>query len=309
MKRLQQPALILVFALIAATAFAQTRGDGRLAGKVVDDQGQPVQDVQVKATMKGQTQAMQGKTNKKGEWVINGLAGGEWDLEFTKQGLDTQTGSVTVDESGRTPTITVTMPKHVERVDPAVELNAAAQKGTELLQQQKYVEARKVFEDLLAKYPDIHQLHVYIAQTYAGENNIDKAIEHMKIASDKDPANAELKLVLADLMMEKGDKAGALEIMKSVDLTKIKNPLPLINASISLINEKRTDEALDILNKVAAQFPAQAETYYYRGRAYVAANKNAEAKADLEKFVSMAAPDARELPDAKKILEQLKDIK
>ena len=34
-----------------------------------------------------------------------------------------------------------------------------------------------------------------------------------------------------------------------------------------------------------------------------------EAKADLEKFVSIAAPDARELPDAKKLLEQLKDAK
>ena len=34
-----------------------------------------------------------------------------------------------------------------------------------------------------------------------------------------------------------------------------------------------------------------------------------EAKADLEKFVAVAPPDARELPDAKKILEQLKTVK
>ena len=61
---------------------------------------------------------------------------------------------------------------------------------------------------------------------------------------------------------------------------------------------------MEMLNKVAAQFPAQAETYYYRGRAYVAAKKLPEAKADLEKFVGMAPPDARELPDAKKILDQ-----
>jgi tetratricopeptide (TPR) repeat protein len=115
--------------------------------------------------------------------------------------------------------------------------------------------------------------------------------------------------VLADLMMEKGDKPAALEIMKSIDLSQVKNPLPLINGSISLINDGKTDEALDLLNKVATQFPTQAETYYYRGRAYVAAKKYPEAKADLEKFVSMAAPDARELPDAKKLLEQLKDAK
>jgi hypothetical protein len=34
-----------------------------------------------------------------------------------------------------------------------------------------------------------------------------------------------------------------------------------------------------------------------------------EAQADLEKFVAGAAPDARELPDAKKVLEQLKAAK
>jgi len=109
--------------------------------------------------------------------------------------------------------------------------------------------------------------------------------------------------------MEAGDKPGALAIMNSVDVTQIKNPLPLINASISLINESKTDEALEMLNKVITQFPTQAEGYYYRGRAYVAAKKYPEAKADLEKFVSMAPPDAREVPDAKKILEQIKDAK
>jgi tetratricopeptide (TPR) repeat protein len=97
--------------------------------------------------------------------------------------------------------------------------------------------------------------------------------------------------------------------MNALDITKVKNPLPFINASISLINESKTDEAIAMLDKVAGQFPTQAETYYYRGRAYVAAKKMPEGKADLEKFVAMAAPDARELPDAKKILEQLKDAK
>ena len=60
---------------------------------------------------------------------------------------------------------------------------------------------------------------------------------------------------------------------------------------------------------MAKQFPTHADVLYYRARAYIVAKKMAEAKADLEKFVSMAPPDARELPDAKKLLEQLKDVK
>jgi predicted Zn-dependent protease len=309
MRTLRKTALLLLFTLVATGATAQIRGEGRVAGKVVDTEGQPLQDVQVKATMTGQTQPVQTKSNKKGEWALNGIAGGQWVIEFTKDGFEPQSGPVTVDEAGRTPDITVKLAKHVERVDPAVELNAKAKEGMTLLQAQKFPEARKFFEDLLAKYPDIVQLNAYIAQAYAGENNIPKAVEHMRIASDKDPTNAEMRLVLADLLMEQGDKDAAIEMMKAIDITKVKNALPFINASISLINGNKPDEALEMLNRVATQFPTQAETYYYRGRAYVAAKKLPEAKADLEKFVSMAAPDARELPDAKKILEQLKDAK
>jgi hypothetical protein len=58
-----------------------------------------------------------------------------------------------------------------------------------------------------------------------------------------------------------------------------------------------------------ARFPNDASLYYYRGRANLSAKKLPDAKADLEKFVSMALPDARELPDAKRILEQMKDVK
>jgi len=309
MKTLRQMTLVLACTLVAAIASAQVRGQGKIAGKVTDDQGQPLQDVVIKATMTGQTQEMSAKSKKKGEWQVSGIAGGEWNLMFSKDGYEPQGGTVKMSEENGLSGVEVKLAKHVDKPDPGAELNGKAQEGLALMQQQKFAEARKIFEDLLAKYPDVYQLNAYIAQSYAGENNIPKAIDYLKVASEKDPANAEMKLMLADMMMEKGDKPAALELMKTVDLTQIKNPLPIINGSISLINDGKTDEALELLNKVATQFPTQAETFYYRGRAYVAAKKYPEAKADLDKFVSMAAPDARELPDAKKLLEQLKDAK
>ena len=41
--------------------------------------------------------------------------------------------------------------------------------------------------------------------------------------------------------------------------------------------------------------------------AYIVAKKLPEARTDLEKYVSIAPPDAPQLADAKKVLEQLKD--
>lgn len=307
MKTVHRLVVIVALVLTASLAAAQERGQGRLEGKVVDAEGQPLADVAINASAGGGATRTT-KSNKKGEWSLAGLDDGQWTLEFVLDGYDTQTGQVQVSGTAAKG-VTVTMPKHVERADPAVELNNAAQKGMALINEQKYAEARAIFEELLAKYPEVHQLNAYIAQTYASENNLDKAIEYMKVAVDKDPANGEMKLVLGDLMMEKGDRAAAVELMQSVDVTQIKNPMPLVNAAITLINDKKTTEALDLLGKLAAQFPSQPEIYYYRARAYIAAEKMPEAKADLEKYVSMAPPDARELPEARKILDQMKDVK
>ena len=58
-------------------------------GKVVDEQGQPVADVMVKATMTGQTDILSAKTDKKGEWKITGASNGEWKVELAKPGLET----------------------------------------------------------------------------------------------------------------------------------------------------------------------------------------------------------------------------
>ena len=44
--------------------------------------------------------------------------------------------------------------------------------------------------------------------------------------------------------------------------------------------------------KAIARFPAHADAYYYRGISFLATGKQAEAKADLLKFVGMAKPDA-----------------
>ena len=92
-------------------------------------------------------------------------------------------------------------------------------------------------------------------------------------------------------------------------MTQVKDPTLFINMAIGSINAGKADDAIATLEMVAKQFPQQANVLYYRARAYIVAKKMAEAKADLEKFVSIAPPDARELPDAKKLLEQLKAIK
>jgi tetratricopeptide (TPR) repeat protein len=308
MRTLKSIALTFVLVLSSAAVIsAQVRGDARLAGKIIDDQGQPLADVVIRATKKGETQPLQAKSNAKGEWALAQLAAGEWTLEFSKDGYEPQSGNVTLEETSNMDRVSVTLAK--AKADPNVEIQGELKRADGMLRVNQFAEARKVYEDLLAKYPNVFQLHRFIAAAYAGEKNYPKAIEHLKLVLEKEPANVDVKVLMAELMMEQGAKTDAVAVLQTIDLTQIKDPLPFINGAITLINEGKADDAVAMLTKLGEQFPKQNEINYYRGRAYLAAKKLPEAKADIEKFVAAAPPDARELADAKKILEQLKDVK
>ena len=306
MKSLRLGVASIVFAtaaLVASSALAQTKGSATLSGKVVDDKGQPVADASVVAVMVGQAEPASVRTDKKGEWRIKNLTEGQWRLEIAKEGLETNKQVVEI-RNDKVPPVNVTLSKEVAKADPTVEINAAVAKAAELAQAGKIPEARKIYEDMLAKYPTVYQLEGLIARTYAVENQPAKALEHVNLALEKEPTNVEMKVLKADLMMETGDKVAAQEILNSVDLTQVKDPFPFINSAIVTINAGKGDEAAEALTKLLAQFPTQPEIFYYRGRAYVVAKKYDEARADLEKFISLA-PAAKETADAKRILDQL----
>jgi predicted Zn-dependent protease len=308
MTRARNGALILLCVFFAASASAQPKGNARINGKILDDQGKPAQAVLVRAVKVGESQVMEATTNEKGEWTLNGLTTGGWNVEFAKDGFDSQRMTVQIAEN-RNPPIEMKLTKAAPVVDPNAELQAEMQKAVELQKAGKLADARKVIEDLIAKYPTAYRLNAFVATTYEGEKNFDKAIEHMKIVIEKEPADVDMKTYLVELYTMKGDKVEAQTLLDSIDMAQVKDPTLFINSAITAINAGKADEAIATLDKLGKQFPTQANILYYRARAYIVAKKMAEAKADLEKFVSIAPPDARELPDAKKLLEQLKDIK
>ncbi len=298
--------ITVVMALaLAGAASAQSRGNGRVQGKVIDKAGQPIEDVAVRAQMVDQTDLMTAKTNKKGEWRLNNLANGQWKIEFSKEGLEPVRQLFEISEDRAAP-INVTMGPPQPKEDPTAAINASLQRAVATAQAGKYAEARKICEDLLVQMPTLTQCQAFIARMYAAENNAAEGVKAARVALEKDPANVDNKLLLADLLMEAGQKVEAKQILDDIDLTQVKDPFPFINAAITQINEGKGLEAAEGLTKLLAQFPNQAEIYYYRGRAYLKAEKMDEAKADFEKFVEVGKPDSKEVADAKKILEQIK---
>lgn len=302
MTRARNAALILLCLLLAAPVFAQ--GRGRINGKIFDDTGKPTKGAQVRATP-ATGAPLQAVTNEKGEWKLENMAAGQWTLEFYQQGMEPQRMTVAIEAKNNPPIDT----KLTKAIDPNVELQAKMKEAADLQTAGKQADARKIVADLLAKYPEAVRLNAFIATTYEAEKNYDKAIEHVKLVVEKEPNELEFKMFLAELYSTKGDMAESQKILDSVDMTQVKDPTIFLNMAIGAINAQKGDEAVAMLDRVAKAFPTRSDIIYYRARANIAAKKMPEAKADLEKFVSMAPADSPQMADAKKLLEQLKAVK
>lgn len=301
--------------LLSAGALAQSRGKLRITGKVLNDAGQPVEGADVRAAKKGEAepQVFTAKTNKSGEWTIAGLAAGEWVIEAMKEGVGVREITETLTESVLSKTVNITIGKSAPAaasptVDPTAEINAEHAKALQLAQAGKVAEARQIYESLLVKYPTVYQLNAMLAAMYAADNDAVKGLEQIRIALAKEPANIDWVVLSAELMMETGEKDAAQKILDSVDLTKVKDPRAFINNAINKINsadKAQSEQAVELLTKLMAQFPNDPLLLYLRARAYLVGTKFAEAKADLEKYVATAPATAQQMADAKKLLEQL----
>jgi tetratricopeptide (TPR) repeat protein len=304
---------LLATALLLSTsaAYAQDwRGLGRVGGKVVDeDTGQPIAGVTVKAMLprsenRGPDES---KSNDKGDWAVGGLASGNWALDFIKEGYETRSISVPVSEGGGRRPMEVKMKKKAAPPpDPNVEIKNKLTEAAALMNAKQFAEARAIYEDLAAKHPEVKQFRPLIARTYYGEGNKAAAIEQLRKASAEDPENIEVRMLLGTTLMEEGQAEEARQILASVDESKIADPTVYLNIGIGLINDRKHDEAVTWFDKAIKRFPEHADGYYYRGISYITLGKTAEAKADLEKYVSMAPPDAPELATAKQILASMK---
>jgi predicted Zn-dependent protease len=190
--------------------------------------------------------------------------------------------------------------------DPNIALRAKMQEAADLMNAKQYVQARAIYEGLASEHPEVKQFKPLIARAYYGEGNKEKAIALLRESVAAEPENVEVKMLLGNLLLETGKADDARTLLASVDDTKVADPLIYVNIGIGMINEGKHADALPWFEKAIARFPAHADAYYYRGISFLATGKQAEAKADLLKFVGMAKPDAPELPIAKKILETIK---
>ncbi|HWW92787.1 MAG TPA: tetratricopeptide repeat protein [Vicinamibacteria bacterium] len=299
--------LMLVVAALATPVHAQDwRGIGRMEGKVLDESGAPLGGVTVKATLPERQGETTLKTDKKGHWVLGGIAAGTWDFDFQLDGYVTKQISVKLpSESSRLAPVEVKLEKAAP-VGPPPEVKAAIEKAEAAFQERRFPEARAEFERLLAIMPaQAATIHQRIGLCYYAEKNYKEALPHLEQALAAQPDNVQIRVIAAQAALGGGMTDRGRELLAGIDENTIKNPDVFFNIGLDFLGAGNTAEAVRYFTKAIAVDPKDVDAYYQRGLGYVNLGKMEDARTDFKKILELA-PTGQQADMAKKALEQIK---
>lgn len=307
-------AVTVLLALLAGSASAQVRGKARLQGNVTEQgTGKPVEGATVTiAPANASTAPIVVRTNKKGHWSALGLTGGAWHVDIVADGYETSRGTVNVSEVQMIPPIkTELAPTKVEEAAQVEaggvpqEIVDAVNRGQELLAAEQYKEAIVEFEKALPALPDNMGLKQVLAQAYYKTGELAKAIAMLEAVAASPESNNSIVLLLTNIYLENNQLDEAKARLATLPADAITDPTVYVNLGILFMNKNNPAEAVKYLASAVDLDMTRAESFYYRGLAYIQQKMTKEARADFEKVLELA-PDSPEGRDAKQLLESMK---
>ena len=316
--------LLVLAAAVIAGAPVQGQswaGKGRLQGQVRDESGKPVEGAKITLRV-GSDQVDPKKdgpailtTDKSGRWSVLGLTSGAWGVLIEKPGFIPSEGRVQVNEFAVAQPIITTLkviPKEAiqkaEQESATGQAKAAIERGNSLLAAGKYADARTAYEEGMGKLED-KTLHPAIlraiADSYFKEGKTDQAIETLKRSLTLAPDDPITLQLLVNLLVGAGKESEAQTYMAKLPQGTKVDANTLLNLGIKSFNDGKMDQAMEQFDRVVKENPSNADAYYYRALVYLNKNKNAEAKADLQKLLELD-PNNEHAKDAKEMLKDLK---
>ena len=305
MRRLVPVAFLL--AMAGPSSGQDWKGYGRVEGRVMDGEGKPIAEAKVRLNLPSRgSGGPSATTDAKGRWAVAGLAAGNWEIDYEKSGYSTLKGRFTLpSESARLLPFEVRLAKGGDGgVAPEV---ASALAGAEAAEKEgRFADARAGYETLMALRPEVVAIaHQRIGATYIREKQFGPALDHFQKALDADPANATVRLIMAQAAFEGGMAERGIALAAAVEKAAIKDPDVAYNLGVQLLNAGQAAEAAAFFSQSIALDPAYVDGYFRRGLAEINLGKVAEAKADLQKVLDLA-PTGPQAELARKAVEQLK---
>jgi len=298
--------MLVVFALAASVHAQDWKGTGRLEGKVLDERGVPLEGVTVRAALPERQGETALKTDRKGHWVLGGIAAGTWNIDFQMNGYTTKQVTVNLPtESSRLLPMEVKLAAAMPS-GPSPEVKNALDKAEAAFQEKRFPDARAEFTRLLALAPaQASTIHQRIGLCYYGEKNYPEALSELEQTLSAEPDNIAIRVVAAQAALSAGMVERGRELLAGIDENTVKDPDTFFNIGLDFLSAGKTEEAVGYFSKALALDANDIEARYERGLGYLHLGKMEEARTDFKKILELA-PQAEQAAMARKALDQIK---
>jgi len=298
-------ALVCAGLVVSGPAQAQDwKGQGRLAGVVTDTEGNVLAGAVVQLELPGRGKPDALTTDEKGQWAILGLAGGRWNVDIGAEGYVTRNLYANVRQGRHMPPMKTELEKAAP-VGPPPEVVDAVEKGDKAYQEGRYADARAEYEKLLELRPELGTtLLMQIAHCYKQEGNREKELEYLDKVLEADPANNQVRTLMAMEAMEGGMVERGMELLAQVEDASVSDPNVFFNIGVGFLNNSRPEDAITYFTKAISLQPDYVDGYYQRALTYFGVEKYEECRADFEKVLELS-PEGQRAETAKQVLAQL----
>jgi tetratricopeptide (TPR) repeat protein len=318
-----------VAVLLAGWATPAHAQQGSLRGKVVDQQGKPVEGADVTIDFVGEKKVtFTVKTDKKGEWIQAGLpvsAVGKWNVSAHKGDLSgslpkaidvpangmTKADDITIKAGGETNLSAEEVARRNKEIEEINKISAAVNAA---IAAGNFDEALTQLNTLVTKNPKCAVCFAKLGEIYQTKKDNDNAEKNYLKAIELDPTLTDAYDALAGLYNgeQKFDKAAEMSAKSNEIQSKASgatggggNAKSTFNQGIILWNQNKFADAKVQFQKAVDLDPKLADAQYWLGMACVNEGKLPDAKKPFEEYLKLD-PTGQYAATAKALLDQIK---
>lgn len=312
--------VLLTFPVLVTFAQEQI-GKGRINGNVVDENGHPLEGVLIAVESLKYKTKLQDYSNKKGNFAVAGMGTGNWRITASKKGYTGSYIDMNIRQLRRNSPITFTLKKITGPEILAADEDSLRlyDKGDILIKEEKYDEALIIFEEFLAKYPEIYQVHLNIGTCYLKKGELDKAEAEFKLVLDKTLEKSgdykkDLQVSLralagiGEVYIQKEDFLAAQKYFSQALEISPEDETAAYNVGEVFFSHQKIDEAIKYFELAIQIKNDWSKPYMKLGYVYLNKGNFNDSLEYFNKFIEMD-PENPEVPKVKNIIATIEKIK
>jgi len=297
--------IALSVCIVATVLSAQEwKGQGRIPGIVVDDQGNPIEGVRIKFFCPKFEGGFETKSGKDGRWLGAWMRSALWNIDFDKIGYSPVHKSLQMNQFEKYKEMKVVMRK-IEGLVVSEDMKKDLTAANDLFDKKDYPAAIEAYKAFLTKFPDAYFIQRNIGNAYFLLEKYDEAEAAYKEVLAKNPNDIEAVIGIGNCYSNRGNTDAAMEWYGKVSIDKLNDAGLLYSVGMSYFQTQKLAEAAAYFEKAISLDENQIDALYQLGITYTAQNQKDKAIATFEKYLKID-PDSERAGQVKSFLDYLK---